>query len=152
MIEKIMNNVSLRTATSNDVAFARHVTEACMRDYAEQAWGSWDGRADLQLAFDEVIQFSERDIGLIGINRGSDCWFLDKLYILPDYQNRGIGGYLLRRLIDDAHAAQVALRLTVLEVNPARRLYERHGFVLTHTISPRHHMEWRGHRVNRQQY
>jgi hypothetical protein len=31
----------------------------------------------------------------------------------------------------------------VLEVNPARRFYERHGFVLTNTISPRHHMEWR---------
>jgi hypothetical protein len=37
------------------------------------------------------------------------------------------------------------VRLTVLEVNPARRFYERHGFVLTHTIPPRHHMEWRGH-------
>lgn len=71
-----MNNVSLRAATSNDVAFALQVTEACMRDYAEQAWGSWDGRADLQLAFDEVIQFSERDMGLIGINRGSDWCIL----------------------------------------------------------------------------
>ena len=49
-----------------------------------------------------------------------------------------------QRLIEEAKSAQVALRLTVLEVNPARRFYERHGFVLTHTISPRHHMEWRG--------
>jgi GNAT superfamily N-acetyltransferase len=146
MTEKVMHNVSLRAATSEDAAFALHVTEACMRVYAEQTWGSWDGHADLELAFDKVIQLAGRDIGLIGVDRRSNCWFLDKLYLLPAYQNRGIGGYLLQRLIDDATATQVVLRLTVLEVNPARRFYERHGFVLTHTISPRHHMEWRGRR------
>jgi GNAT superfamily N-acetyltransferase len=144
MTEKVMHNVSRRAATSDDAAFALHLTEACMRDYAEPTWGSWDGRADLDLAFDQVIQLAGRDIGLIGVDRRSDCWFLDKLYLLPAYQNRRIGSYLLQRLIDDAKAAQVVLRLTVLEVNPARRFYERHGFILTHTISPRHHMEWRG--------
>jgi GNAT superfamily N-acetyltransferase len=144
MTQKDMQNVSLRAATSEDAAFALHVTEACMRVYAEKTWGRWDGRADLDLAFDEVIQLAPRDIGLIGVNRRSDGWFLDKLYLLPVYQNRGFGRYLLQRLIDDAKAAQVDLRLTVLEVNPARRFYERHGFVLTHTISPRHHMKWSG--------
>src|SRR5262249_987351 len=34
-------------------------------------------------------------------------WFLDKLYLLPDYQNQGLGSYLLQRLIDDAKSAQV---------------------------------------------
>jgi GNAT superfamily N-acetyltransferase len=100
-------------------------------NYAEQTWGSWDGRADLHLAFDEVIQLAGRDIGLIGVDRRSDGWFLDKLYLMPTYQNRGIGSYLLQRLIEDAKAAQVELRLTVLEVNPARRFYERHEFVST---------------------
>jgi len=70
--------------------------------------------------------------------------FVDKLYLLPAYQNQGLGGFLVERLKDDAKLARVALRLTVLEVNPARRFYERHGFVLTHRIAPRHHMEWRG--------
>jgi GNAT superfamily N-acetyltransferase len=141
--KKIMHNISLRSATKNDVAFALHVTEVCMRVYAEQAWGSWNGRADLDLAFDHIIQLAGRDIGIIGVNRRLDCWFLDKLYLLPTYQRQGLGSYLLQCLIDDAKSAQVALRLTVLEVNPARRLYERHGFVLTHTVSPRHYMEWR---------
>jgi GNAT superfamily N-acetyltransferase len=139
-----MHAVSLRPATSNDAAFALHVTEACMRVYAEQAWGHWNGQADFDPAFDEVIRLAGRDIGLIGVERHPNRWFLDKFYLLPAYQNRGIGGYLLQRLIDDANAAHVALQLTVLEVNPARRLYERHGFIVTHTISPRHHMEWRG--------
>jgi GNAT superfamily N-acetyltransferase len=103
--------------------------------------GSWNGRADLDPAFDKIIQLVGHDIGLI--DRRSDIWLLDKIYLLPAYQRQGLGSCLLRRLIEDARTAQVALRLTVLEVNPARRFYERHGFVLTHTISPRHHMEWR---------
>jgi GNAT superfamily N-acetyltransferase len=135
-----MHNLFLRAANSEDAAFALHVTEACMRVYAEQSWGSWDGRADLHLAFDEVIQLAGRDIGLIGVDRRWDGWFLDKFYLLPNYQNRGIGSYLLQR----AKAAQVELRLAVLEVNPARLFYERHGFVLTQTISPRHYMKWQG--------
>jgi GNAT superfamily N-acetyltransferase len=142
--EKAMHNIFLRSATRGDAAFALHVTEACMRVYAEQTWGVWDGRADLDLAFDKIIQLAGSDIGLIGVDHRSDHWFLDKLYLLPAYQNQGFGGRLLQRLIDDAKSAQVALRLTVLEVNPARRFYERHGFVLIRTISPRHHMEWRG--------
>jgi GNAT superfamily N-acetyltransferase len=139
-----MHDISLRAATSEDAAFALHVTEACMRVYAEQTWGSWNGHADLDLAFDKIIQLAGRDIGLIGVDRRSDCWFLDKLYLLPAYQKQSFGSYVLRRLIEDAKSAQVPLRLTVLEVNPARRFYERHGFVLTQTVSPRHHMEWRG--------
>jgi GNAT superfamily N-acetyltransferase len=139
-----MHNISLRSATKDDAAFALRVTEACMRGYAEQTWGSWNGGADLDLAFDRIIQLDGRDIGLMGVDRRADCWFLDKLYLLPAYQNQGLGSYLLQRLIEDAKSAQVVLRLTVLEVNPARRFYERHGFILTHTISPRHHMQWRG--------
>jgi GNAT superfamily N-acetyltransferase len=144
MTEKLMHDLSLRAATNDDAAFALHVTEACMRGYAEQTWGSWDRRADLNIGFDEIIELAGRDIGLIGVDRRSDFWFLDKLYVLPAYQRQGVGGYLLRRLIEDSKSTRVTLRLTVLEVNPARRFYERHGFVLTHTIWPRHYMEWRG--------
>ena len=140
---KLMHNISLRAATSGDEAFALHLIEACMRVYAQQTWGRWDPRADLNIAFDEIIQLGGREIGLIGVDRHADFWFLDKLYLLPAYPRQGIGGYLLRRLIDSAKSTRVGLRLTVLEVNPARRFYERHGFVLTHTTSPRHHMEWR---------
>jgi GNAT superfamily N-acetyltransferase len=142
--QKGMHDISLRPATSGDAEFALHVTEACMRGYAEQTYGVWIGRADFDLAFDEIIQLAGIDIGLIGVERRSDHWFIDKFYLLPAYQNQDIGGWLLQRLMRDARSAAAVVRLTVLEVNPARRFYERHGFVLTHSIPPRHHMEWRG--------
>lgn len=97
-----MDNVSLRAATNDDAAFALNVTEACMRAYAEQTWGGWDGRADLDPAFDKIIQLAARDIGLIGVDRRLDCWFLNKIYLLPAYQKQGIGSYLLQGLIEEA--------------------------------------------------
>jgi GNAT superfamily N-acetyltransferase len=114
-----------------------------MRAYAEQTWGSWDGRADFDPAMDRIVESDGRAIGLIGVDRRPDCWFLDKLYLLPAYQRQGVGSFLLRDVIEEAKSTRMTLRLTVLEINPARRFYERHGFILTHTISPRHHMEWR---------
>ena len=35
-----------------------------MRAYAEQTWGTWDGRADLNLAWDKIIRLADTDIGL----------------------------------------------------------------------------------------
>ena len=137
------HDIALRPATRADAAFVLRVTEACMRVYAERTWGIWDGRFDLDPAFDQIVQRAGRDIGMVGVDRRPDFWFIDKLYLLPAYQNQGIGSAILRGVIEDAQAARTPLRLTVLEVNPARRFYERHGFVLTQTISPRHHMEWR---------
>jgi len=139
-----MDEISLRPASRDDEDFALRVTEACMRRYAERTWGRWNGRSDLDPAHDEVIALQGRDIGLVGVDREPHCWFLSKLYVLPPWQNRGIGGVVLERLIDEAKSARMALRLTVLKVNPARRFYERHGFVVTETITPYHYMEWRG--------
>jgi GNAT superfamily N-acetyltransferase len=136
------DTIGLRPATIEDHEFALHVTEVCMREYAERTWGSWDRRADLDLSIDEVIQHSGTDIGLLGVERHSDHWRIDKLYVLPSHQNRGIGSHLIEGLKQRGGAAGVELRLTVLEVNPARRFYERHGFVLVRAITPRHHMCW----------
>ncbi len=138
-----MREIVIRPATDRDAAFASHVTEISMRVYAEETWGAWDGNVNFDIQFDQVIQFGERDIGLIGVECRANYWFLTTLYVLPAYRNQGIGGHVLERLKDKAKAARAPLLLTVLEVNPARRFYERHGFLLTQTISPRHHMEWR---------
>jgi ribosomal protein S18 acetylase RimI-like enzyme len=47
--------------------------------------------------------------------------------------SRGIGSRILADLLTEAQSAGVAVRLTVIEVNPARALYERHGFQLIAT-------------------
>lgn len=51
--------------------------------------------------------------------------------LLAEFRGVGIGTRLLRALLDEARARGVgAVSLSVQDANPARRLYERFGFVL----------------------
>jgi len=54
--------------------------------------------------------------------------------VLPQYIGQGIGAGLLARLLDDARAIYSAVVLSVRAANPARRLYERLGFVVVDTV------------------
>nr|WP_084224162.1 GNAT family N-acetyltransferase [Kitasatospora cheerisanensis] len=53
---------------------------------------------------------------------------LEHFYLAPALHGRGHGTALLRAALDAADAEGLAVRLTVLQGSPARRLYERHGF------------------------
>lgn len=48
--------------------------------------------------------------------------------VLPEHRGNGVGGQLMRRLIELARARYLAISLSVSIENPARRLYERFGF------------------------
>ena len=49
--------------------------------------------------------------------------------LLPEYRGRGIGTALLEELLVEADATGRRVTIHVERFNPARRLYERLGFV-----------------------
>jgi hypothetical protein len=51
-----MRNITLRSATTDDATFALHVTEVCMRAYAEQTWGTWNGLPDFDPTTDIIVE------------------------------------------------------------------------------------------------
>jgi predicted acetyltransferase len=57
--------------------------------------------------------------------------------VVPGLRGAGLGGRLMRGLCDAARPLYPALALSVRQENPARRLYERAGFVVTRTIANR---------------
>ena len=57
--------------------------------------------------------------------------------VLPEQIGQGVGGRLLTQLLEDARAVHPAVVLSVRETNPARRLYERLGFVVVETATNR---------------
>jgi len=60
-----------------------------------------------------------------------DCLHLVELQVHPDERNQGAGGALLRAVEQEARARGVGnVSLTTAIDNPARRLYERHGFAV----------------------
>jgi ribosomal protein S18 acetylase RimI-like enzyme len=59
------------------------------------------------------------------------CLHLVELQVHPDERKRGAGGALLRAVEEEARARGVgSVSLTTTTDNPARRLYERHGFAV----------------------
>jgi ribosomal protein S18 acetylase RimI-like enzyme len=68
-----------------------------------------------------------------------------EVQVHPSHRGSGIGGHLLRDVEARARAAQVAtLSLTTTITNPARRLYERHGFVVLTEVVDRGYEELTG--------
>jgi len=70
--------------------------------------------------------------GCVAIGPGADALVLEHFYLDEAIQGRGLGGAVLRRLLAEADAAGLAVRLGVLKGSPAARLYQRHGFMWTH--------------------
>ena len=64
--------------------------------------------------------------------------------LLKEFQNRGVGTLLLRRLMDEATQAGKPLRHMVFVLNnDAHRFYERLGFVVIEDLGAYKHMEWK---------
>ena len=140
--------LALRRAVAEDAEFVFRVVETTMRDYNEMQWGAFDVEGNKKVIDEriaagtfEVIRFEGADIGVLRVERHESHIQLDQLFILPSHQNRGIGARVVRDLAREARAAKKPLRLRVLEVNPARRFYEREGFRVVATTPGRIHME-----------
>lgn len=73
-----------------------------------------------------VVVADGQVIGLLAVSRGIDCSWIDQLYLLPEWVDRGIGSQLLE-------VARLELpppiRLYTFQCNArARHFYERRGF------------------------
>ena len=77
-----------------------------------------------------VVLHAGDAIGRIYLSRERDALNLVDIALLPEWRGRGIGSALLAELIDEAECAHCAIELHVEPNNPAKRLYERLGFVL----------------------
>jgi GNAT superfamily N-acetyltransferase len=92
----------------------------------------------------EEVWLAEDDgrlLGFLGIEASSDLGgapVLEKIYVEPAEQNHGVGSALL----DKAKELRPdELYLWVFQKNPARRLYERHGFRLVKLTDGADNME-----------
>ncbi|HTE42756.1 MAG TPA: GNAT family N-acetyltransferase [Steroidobacteraceae bacterium] len=89
-------------------------------------------RARLMYRFDcaEILLQGEEPVGLLKVERGETEWKVIQIQLMPRLQGKGIGEQILRELIEQAGARSLPVTLSVLKANPAKRLYERLGFVV----------------------
>ena len=132
-----MEELSIRKAHASDSEFVFNVKKAAFREYVEQVWG-WDDkyqreRHNREFASHDlrIIQFRGTDVGFLIMSRTSDTLKVNQIYILPEYQGKGIGSACLTRIIDDASREQKSVALKVLKVNTRGiALYQRLGFTI----------------------
>ena len=130
-----MEELSIRKANALDSDFAFAVKEAAFRGYVEQGWG-WDPTHQRELhntrfasQDSHVIRFRGNDVGFLSTSATSDSFKVHQLFILPEYQGRGIGSARMTCIVDDAGAEEKAVTLQVLKINPRGiTFYRRLGF------------------------
>ncbi|MDJ0789694.1 MAG: GNAT family N-acetyltransferase [Myxococcota bacterium] len=127
--------IELRPGTPADWPHIARCHREAMGPHIEVAWGHFDAEAQrerLEASTDptqhEIVLLEGRVIGCLWVRTHPDTLELVRLWILPEAQRRGIGGQLVARLCVRADAESLPVRLRVLCKNPARALYERHGF------------------------
>ncbi len=130
--------------------FFYEVHRDAMRPHVERVWGAWideDARSEFRRKTDpkthDVIEWDGTPIGLRWVRRHEDALELVRLFLMPAYQNRGIGSELMHALIAEAEDVHLPIRLRVLRGNPALRFYERLGFETTRTTGTHTEMQRR---------
>ena len=79
-----------------------------------------------------IITLDGADIGWLQSTTRDGAYFLGQLFVEAPRQRRGIGTAVMNLLIGEATRARAAMTLGVVKSNPAKRLYERLGFNVTH--------------------
>ncbi|MDE3000095.1 MAG: N-acetyltransferase [Gemmatimonadota bacterium] len=130
-----MDGLAIRKAVQTDVDFTFAVKEAAFREYVEKVWG-WDGAYqrelhELRFASQDVhiIQYQGIDVGYFSTSSTADSVRVDQIFILPEYQRKGLGSACMSRIVADARAREKAVTLQVLKINTRGiAFYRRLGF------------------------
>jgi GNAT superfamily N-acetyltransferase len=89
----------------------------------------------------DVITYDGELIGTIAAIESEDCIEVGQFFILPDYQGKGIGTYLLKRILDKADQLGKTVTLKFLKSNPVKSLYVRNGFGIVDADEILYYME-----------
>jgi ribosomal protein S18 acetylase RimI-like enzyme len=136
----------LRAATEADAAFVYQARVAGLKEYVARIWG-WDEAYQTKRFAEhysparyQIVVVEGGDAGALSVENRTDEVFLADIELLPEFRGRGLGTAILGTIVADAEARGLPVTLPVLKVNPARRLYERLGFVLTGQSDTHYHM------------
>jgi ribosomal protein S18 acetylase RimI-like enzyme len=141
-------NIALRYATPDDHPFVERVFFTTQRWIIERLFG-WRGdqfehrrfRENHDVRTAQIAVVEGENAGWIDVTQRDDGIEIRGIYLLPAFQNRGVGTKILKDVIARGNAEGVPVRLSVAKINPARRLYERLGFAITDESEFKFYME-----------
>jgi GNAT superfamily N-acetyltransferase len=130
-----MISITFRDASPADTEFARNAHHTAYHDVVAEQFGSWDTPLQDKL-FQESWVIPQTKILLCenipcGYLRTEDTenqLWIHEMVLLPEFQGKGIGTWLLQELTAEAAKLRKPACLRVLHKNRAASLYKAAGF------------------------
>ena len=128
--------ITLQQAKAEHYDFALHLYLVTMRPYLQElsAWDEQQQRASFAAQWEReevrIISIDGKDVGWLQVAELPTEIRLQKFFVSPQYQRSGIGSEVLSNLLAIWRLTGKKIVLKVLKNNPARRLYERLGFLV----------------------
>jgi ribosomal protein S18 acetylase RimI-like enzyme len=154
------SEIGLREETADDRDFLfRLYASTRAAEMAMVAWPHSQKQAFLQQQFNAqhlyyrqiyphaqyaIIESGGQAAGRLYVHRGDNEMRVIDIALLPEYQRRGIGGSLMRKLLQEAAASCCAVAIHVEHNNPALKLYTRLGFEHVSDEGVYYFMRWSG--------
>lgn len=133
-----MSSWTFHPADADDLPRIADLKVMVIREHLERLC-PWSEDSARQYLYDRFVPENTRIIevdgafaGCVALRQAVDCRWLEQFYLVPRFQGQGLGGAVLSSILAECDLAGATVRLDVLRENPARRLYERHGFVHEH--------------------
>lgn len=128
---------SLRPAVAGDLAVLAELRATVLRSDLERL-GRYDPvrvrrrlRDSFSPARTSIVLVDGLLAGSITVRPGADGrQVLEHFYLQPRLQGRGLGSAVLKTVLERTDSRDQTVVLDVLRGSAARRLYERHGFVV----------------------
>ena len=129
-------NYDLKRATDADKDWLDALRRAAYRDLFDTTWGQWD-EARHQRHFAEfwaagnisIVSVDGQPAGVLQLFEAEDVVEIGEIQVLPECQNRGLGGRILSDVVE--HAGKEGKRAALflgIKNQGAFRLYQRLGF------------------------
>lgn len=135
-----------RKASPREMDWAYRIFKTGMQSYITRTWG-WNELfqehsffanlpassfviASIDTSVESADDPGQVDIGGYCLKTKADHLYLEMLLIDPAWQRQGYGSAIMDEVMREAHSRNMAVRLSVLKINPASRFYQRLGFVI----------------------
>ena len=154
-----MSTLSLRPIRSHDEPFLFRLYASTRADEMVLVdWSDEQIRAFLRMQFDaqhkfyterfasahfDLIELDGRPIGRLYLDQRHDEIRVIDISLLPEHRGRGIGGELMKSVLQQGIEAGLPVTIHVEQYNPAMRLYQRLGFKEVRMEGIYRLMEWR---------
>ncbi|GHE78614.1 GNAT family N-acetyltransferase [Thalassotalea profundi] len=139
--------ISFKRAEFSDRPFLLALRKSSMDKHLHAAGLKLNDEQHLQRIdefFEEsfLIKYNNKNIGLVKLGMLTDRIHIRQLQIMPEFHNAGIGSKVVRLIKKKAVERTLPVTLNVLLENPAKRLYEREGFITEGQTELEYQMRW----------